>query len=52
MRIAQVSLLHDTVAPWPSSNAGRAASYLIEYTAGHFNLALNTPRRAASYTKS
>ena len=30
MRIAQVSLLHDTVAPWPSSNAGRAASYLIE----------------------
>jgi glycosyl transferase family 1/glycosyl transferase family 4 len=37
MQIAHVSLLSDTVGPWPSSNAGRAVSYLIEelVSSGH-----------------
>lgn len=30
MKIAQVSLLHDGVAPWPSANAARSMLYLIE----------------------
>lgn len=40
MRIAQVSLLTDTVVPWPSSNAGRAAAYLIEELVGEHEVTL------------
>jgi hypothetical protein len=40
VRIAQVSLLTDTVVPWPSSNAGRAAAYLIEELSGEHEVTL------------
>lgn len=34
MKIAQVSLLHEGVAPWPSTNAARSMLYLIEALVG------------------
>jgi hypothetical protein len=40
VRIAQVSLLTDTVVPWPSNNAGRAAAYLIEELVGEHEVTL------------
>lgn len=45
MRIAQVSLLTDTVVPWPSSNAGRATVYLIEALAREHEVTLFAPEQ-------
>jgi len=43
VRIAQVSLLTDTVVPWPASNAGRAVAYLIEELVGEHEVTLFAP---------
>lgn len=45
MRIAQLSLLTDSVVPWPSNNAGRAAAYLIEELVAEHEVTLFAPEQ-------
>jgi hypothetical protein len=45
VRIAQVSLLDDTVVPWPSNNAGRALAYLIDELVTDHEVTLFAPEQ-------